>query len=262
VAEAAIARYGIPEHLRSDNGPEFIAYCMQIWLKAHAIKTLYIKPGSPPGKTGTLKAFTTGRRVKAWTRLWGGPCGSLMFWVCLSGLSGRLGLPANLVVPAAWILSSAVLILRRQWFLDKSLSQKWLVGLQLFRAIGAVFFIEMTRGNIPGIFAYPAGIGDILVALAALAVLLRYRKATTIPPVPVFLVIVLGAADFLSAFFFGFTSSETTLQLFFPAVPNNVIVFPTGMIPLFLVPYAIFFHTLSALNYTMHDRNMAGGTTS
>ncbi len=187
--------------------------------------------------------------------------GSLMFWVCLSGLPGRLGLPGNLIVPAAWILPSAVLILRRQWFLDKSLSQKWLVGLQLFRAVGAVFLIEMTRGNIPGIFAYPAGIGDILVALVALAVLLRYRKATTIPPAPVFLVIVLGAADFLSAFFFGFTSSETPLQLFFPAVPNNVIVFPTGMIPLFLVPYAIFFHTLSALNYTMHDRNLAGRAT-
>ena len=26
VVEAAIARYGAPEHLRSDNGPEFIAY--------------------------------------------------------------------------------------------------------------------------------------------------------------------------------------------------------------------------------------------
>jgi hypothetical protein len=28
VVEAAIARYGVPEHLRSDNGPEFIASCM------------------------------------------------------------------------------------------------------------------------------------------------------------------------------------------------------------------------------------------
>ena len=50
VVEAAIARYGIPEHPRSDNGPEFVAYCMQNWLKAQAIKTLYIKPGSPWGK--------------------------------------------------------------------------------------------------------------------------------------------------------------------------------------------------------------------
>ncbi len=47
VIEAAIARYGAPEHRRSDNGPEFIASRMQDWLKAQEIKTLYIKPGSP-----------------------------------------------------------------------------------------------------------------------------------------------------------------------------------------------------------------------
>jgi hypothetical protein len=35
------------EDLRSDNGPELIAFCIQDWLKAQAIKTLYIKPGSP-----------------------------------------------------------------------------------------------------------------------------------------------------------------------------------------------------------------------
>ena len=59
---------------------------------------------------------------------------------------------------------------------------------------------------------------------------------------------------FLSAFFFGFGSSETPVQIFFPDVPNNVIVFPTGMIPLFLVPYAIFFHVLSGLSYWRHER--------
>lgn len=32
VLEAAIARYGVPEHLRSDNGPEFIAYAIVDWL--------------------------------------------------------------------------------------------------------------------------------------------------------------------------------------------------------------------------------------
>jgi transposase InsO family protein len=47
VIEAAIERYGAPEHLRSDNGPEFIAYAIQDWLKDREIKTLYIKPGSP-----------------------------------------------------------------------------------------------------------------------------------------------------------------------------------------------------------------------
>ena len=50
VVEVAIARYGMPEHLRSDNGPEFIACCIQDWLKAQKIKTLYIKAGEPLGK--------------------------------------------------------------------------------------------------------------------------------------------------------------------------------------------------------------------
>jgi hypothetical protein len=59
---------------------------------------------------------------------------------------------------------------------------------------------------------------------------------------------------FLSALFFGFTSSASSLQLFHPAVPNHVIAFPTGIIPLVLVPYATLFHVLSALNYTMHER--------
>ena len=45
--EEAMEEYGEPQHLRSDNGPEFIAYAVQDWLKARKIKTLYIKPGSP-----------------------------------------------------------------------------------------------------------------------------------------------------------------------------------------------------------------------
>ena len=56
VVEAAIARYGSPEHLRSDNGPEFIATCMQDWLKAQEIKTLYIRPGSP-WENGDIESF-------------------------------------------------------------------------------------------------------------------------------------------------------------------------------------------------------------
>jgi hypothetical protein len=39
--------------------------------------------------------------------------------------------------------------------------------------IGAVFLLEMARGNLPGIFADPAGVGDVLVALVALVVLIR-----------------------------------------------------------------------------------------
>ncbi|MBK8001939.1 MAG: IS3 family transposase, partial [Verrucomicrobia bacterium] len=34
-------------HLRSDNGPEFIAYAIQDWLRSKGVKTIYITPGSP-----------------------------------------------------------------------------------------------------------------------------------------------------------------------------------------------------------------------
>jgi hypothetical protein len=54
-------------------------------------------------------------------------------------------------------------------------------------------------------------------------------------------------ADFISAFFFGYFSSDGPAQLFFPEIANNTLLYPTGLIPLFLVPYAIFFHTLSWL---------------
>ena len=47
VVEAAMERYGVPEHLRSDNGPEFIACAIQDWLKSKGVKTIYITPGSP-----------------------------------------------------------------------------------------------------------------------------------------------------------------------------------------------------------------------
>ena len=47
VVEAAFARYGTPAYMRSDNGPEFIAYAITDWLAARAIQTNYITPGCP-----------------------------------------------------------------------------------------------------------------------------------------------------------------------------------------------------------------------
>lgn len=38
---------GAPEHIRSDNGPEFIAHMIGAWLGMAKVQTLYIEPGSP-----------------------------------------------------------------------------------------------------------------------------------------------------------------------------------------------------------------------
>ena len=47
VLQGAIEQHGVPEYIRSDNGPEFIAQVIQRWLKENHIKTIYIEPGCP-----------------------------------------------------------------------------------------------------------------------------------------------------------------------------------------------------------------------
>ncbi len=47
---------GVPGHIRSDNGPEFIAQAVQDWIKAVGAKTAYIAPGSP-WENGYVESF-------------------------------------------------------------------------------------------------------------------------------------------------------------------------------------------------------------
>jgi putative transposase len=46
LAELMLLR-GVPEHIRSDNGPEFTAKALREWLATVGARTLYIEPGSP-----------------------------------------------------------------------------------------------------------------------------------------------------------------------------------------------------------------------
>ena len=46
----------IPEHLRSDNGPEFTARAIRSWLNKLGVKTLFIEPGSP-WENGYIESF-------------------------------------------------------------------------------------------------------------------------------------------------------------------------------------------------------------
>ena len=39
--------HGPPDHIRSDNGPEFAAKAVRTWLGQVGVKTLFIEPGSP-----------------------------------------------------------------------------------------------------------------------------------------------------------------------------------------------------------------------
>ena len=45
--EILVDRRGVPKHIRSDNGSEFIAKMIKEWLELKGCKTIYIEPGSP-----------------------------------------------------------------------------------------------------------------------------------------------------------------------------------------------------------------------
>jgi len=47
VLTALVAQHGAPAYLRSDNGAEFVATAVQVWLAKSGVQTLYIEPGKP-----------------------------------------------------------------------------------------------------------------------------------------------------------------------------------------------------------------------
>src|SRR5262249_54885378 len=47
---------GVPAHIRSDNGPEFVAKAAQEWIAAVGAKTAYIERGSP-WEHGYIESF-------------------------------------------------------------------------------------------------------------------------------------------------------------------------------------------------------------
>jgi hypothetical protein len=178
-----------------------------------------------------------------------------MAWFCLADVIDKLGNWGNLIIPLLWFGPSAIVLLfRKPPLLQRHvLSQKLLVGLQLFRAIGLIFLLEMPD-HVPTVFAYPAGLGDIATAIVAGIILYMYRgPSNKIKGFAVYFLVAFGMLDFVSTFFFGFTSSESPIQLFYPDPVSQLINFPTGsMVPLFLVPYAILFHTMSLLTNILH----------
>ena len=56
---------GIPEHIRSDNGPEFVAQPLREWLSKLGTGTLDIEPGSP-WENGYCESFNGKLRDECW----------------------------------------------------------------------------------------------------------------------------------------------------------------------------------------------------
>jgi hypothetical protein len=124
--------------------------------------------------------------------------------------------------------------------------QHWLVGIQLYRALGVIFLILYATGKMPGLFAWPAGLGDVLTGALAPIVAIAYRRGPRENADMVFAWNLFGLADLVIAVTAGMLISPSPFQLFAFDLPNELVSrFPLVLIPVFLVPVSVLLHMAS-----------------
>jgi len=122
----------------------------------------------------------------------------------------------------------------------------WLIGLQVYRVIGGLFLAGWARGVVPGVFALPAGIGDVVTGLLALPVayFLVSRNGDAARSATAWN--IFGLIDFTIAVGIGMAITPGPFQLIAPSIPNAGLgLYPAVMIPAFAVPSSILLHALS-----------------
>lgn len=119
----------------------------------------------------------------------------------------------------------------------------WLIGIQLYRALGIFFLISWAQGLLPGEFAIPAGVGDVLVGIAAPVVAYFYFTKKQLARKLAVLWNVVGIIDLIVAVALGFLTSPGPFHLLAFDAPNLLITaYPLVMVPAFGVPLSILLH--------------------
>jgi hypothetical protein len=119
----------------------------------------------------------------------------------------------------------------RQYIL--SLDLRFLTIVHAWRTVGFAFIVLHMRDALPGLFAWPAGLGDIAVAVTAPAITFALIKSPAFATSRRFIWWhVLGLVDFVVAVGTGVLSSGAFPALYQPAITTG----PMGEMPLILIP--------------------------
>ncbi len=147
-------------------------------------------------------------------------------------------LPPRIPLAIIATLALGYLFLISQTFrgIIAGIPQHWLIGIQTFRILGGVFLIRYIQGQLPGVFAIPAGVGDSLTGI--LAPLVAYWWYTGKP-------YARGAA--IAWNLFGMADLVNAVVLGALTGAGGGIVFPTVLIPVYGVPRAILIHSYSLI---------------
>ena len=121
-----------------------------------------------------------------------------------------------------------------------------LVGSHLWRFVGLGFVAGWLAGVLPAGFGIPEGLGDIIAAAGALALLPGIRNGTASRG---WLLAwnVFGTVDLVSAITMGVLFSESAIGVLHTATSNTRLLatFPVSLIPTFFVPLFLLVHALT-----------------
>jgi hypothetical protein len=126
--------------------------------------------------------------------------------------------------------------------------RQWVIAIQFYRVEGVTFLLLYAGHLLPGVFALPAGLGDVAVGLLAAAIGIGATGGRQLNSRTVLRWNLLGIADLIVALTTGFLTAPSAFQMFAFDHPNELIsMFPLVLIPTFLVPFAILLHIISLI---------------
>ncbi|MGY3236051.1 MULTISPECIES: MFS transporter [unclassified Bradyrhizobium] len=162
-----------------------------------------------------------------------------------AGASSLPLLPAAMLLPV--IVGAPVLLMsKRIGQLLDAMPATWLIALQLYRIFGSQWLAYWLGGSLPGLWALPAGTGDVLTGLFAIPAAIAVASGTAEGRRAAILWNVLGLADFAVAITLGMIMSPGPFQLIMPQGPSMAVdSFPNVLTPAFVVPSSILLHALS-----------------
>jgi len=178
---------------------------------------------------------------------------ALVAWAALAttlAIRGRFVQPDGRTAPPVGInLLAALAAMATSLALSPTLrrllsNQKHLIRLNVWRLVGVVFLLLAADGQVPALWALPAGIGDVLIGATAFWVADRLDAPGGRRRAIVFN--LLGLADLVVAIGLGMATSPGPTRLF-PTTPTSAPLtrFPLALVPAFLVPLAIMVHVVS-----------------
>jgi hypothetical protein len=134
-----------------------------------------------------------------------------------------------------------------------------LTAIQGWRVIGGMFLVLYAFGLLPGPFAWPAGVGDLAVGLAAPFALLAMLRGSPAWPRQVAWLNIAGLIDFAGAVGTGVLTSSSSLGVLAGGASRaSMGALPLSLVPTFAVPLWTIFHVVSLLQLRRAARRRAG----